>query len=351
MRKTVSVILCLILCLCLAVPAMAAPHRDMRTADSGDPALETAASLFGGAALLRDVYEVREGEAVPQAMAEGALLLGYARYLLPAADSDPTDSTETADAAALQGLLGQLFQGSAAVPETPSCPCITRAGDQLTFDLSDVDTETAGGAYIFSSWQDGARVTVLADLYSAIAYFGEDLDLIGEEYIIWVRTAQMVLERDEASALGYRLVSLASYPDWLDGALSEWELTLGEDYEVNLPSFFRLASSEDGTDTYTAEGLDAVLTIQTAPISGQDPLTAARDAYAAEHPAAVITMEPALSHFTAESDGAYVLYVCPEESDTMRIITLTFPSERQYEFSFYGEIIRNSFYCDGMGMG
>ena len=105
------------------------------------------------------------------------------------------------------------------MPETPSCPCITRAGEQLTFDLSDVDTETAGGAYIFSSWQDGARVTVLADLYSAIAYFGEDLDLIGEEYIIWVRTAQMVLERDDTSALGYRLVSLTSYPDWLDGAL------------------------------------------------------------------------------------------------------------------------------------
>ena len=62
-------------------------------------------------------------------------------------------------------------------------------------------------------------------------------------------------------------------------------------------------------------------------------------------------MEPDLSYFTAETDGMYVMYVVPEEADSLHVLTLTFPSERQYEFSFYGEIIRNSFYCEGMGLG
>ena len=350
MRKFI-LLTAMALCLCVAAPALGAPHRDVRTVLNGGTELETAVSLFGGAALMRDVYTVAEGEAVPQAMAEGTLLLGYGRHLLPNVDGDPTDGTETAQASELDGMLAKLFTGPAAVAETPACPCITRSGDSLTFDITDVDVESAGGACIFSAWQDGDRLTVLADLYTAIAYFGEEMDLIPEEYITWVRTALFVLERDEGALLGYRLVAMTAYPDWLDGALSEWELTLGEDYEVNLPTFFQLSSSEDGTDVYTADGIDASVTLQTVSAAGQDPLAAARDEYAAAHPEATINMEPGLYYFTAETDGAYVMYVWPESSDTLRIITLTFPSERQYEFSFYGEIIRNSFYCEGMGLG
>ena len=350
MRK-MTFVLSLFLCLSLAVSAVAAPCRDQRTLTDGSTALETAVSLFGGAALLRDVYSLAEGAACPQALAEGALLLGYGRHLYANADGDPTDGTETVSASALQALLGELFAGEAAVPETPTCPCITVTGDSLAFDITDVDVESAGGAYIFSAWNDGGRFTVLADLYNAIAYFGEEMEQIPEDCILWIRTVQMVLERNAASPLGYRLVSMSAYPDWLDGALNEWELTLGEDYEVNLPTFFSLTSSEDGADVYRAEGLDASVTIQTLSASGQDPLATARAQYAAEHPEALITMEPALYHFTAETDGTYALYVYPEGAENMRIITLTFPAERQFEFSFYGEIIRNSFWCEGIGMG
>ncbi len=350
MRKLYS-LFALLVCLSLAVPALAAPCRDPRTVSVAGPTLETAVSLFGGAALMRDVDALAEGAPVPQALTEGALLLGYGRHLLPGTDGDPNDGAETVDAAALSALLPGLFAGAADVPVTPSCPCITRTGDTLVFDVTDVDVESATGAYIFSSWQDGARVTVLADLYSAIAYFGEDMDAIPEDCVTWMRTAQLVLEESEVSPLGYRLVSLAAYPEWLDGTVSEWTMTLGEDYEVSLPSFLSLASSEDGVDLYVADGVSAQLTIQTLPATGADPLAAARAEYAAAYPDAAIVMEPALSYFTAETDGAYALYICPEASGTLRVLTLTFPGERQYEFSFYGEIIRNSFWCEGMGLG
>ena len=350
MRKLLAALIALT-CLCMSVSALAAPCRDVRQAAGADLTIETAASLFGGAALLRDVYSVAEGEPIPQELAEGVLLLGYGRHVLPNADGDPTDGTETADADQLNGLLSHLFSVPASVPDAPSCPCITRTGNSLAFDITEVDMEAAGGAYIFSSWAEGGRVTVLADLYMAIAYFGEAMDLIPEDCITWIRTALIVLEQDAESPLGYRLVSMTAYPDWLDGALNEWELTLGEDYEVNLPTFLSLSQSEDGVDTYAADGVDASLTIQTVAAMGEDPLSAARAEYAALHPEAAIVMEPALGHFTAETDGAYVLYICPEGADVMRVITLTFPGERQYEFTFYGEIIRNSFWCEGIGMG
>ena len=350
MRKLLLIV-SLVLCACLALPAYAAPCRDARGLNGVDEELDMAVSLFGGAALLRDVYSLAEGEEVPAAMAEGALLLGYGRQLLAGTDGDPDDGQETVSAAEAASLLPRLFAGAAVLPDAPTCPCIKREGENLVFDLSDVDVESAGGAHIFSAWQGGARVTVLADLYNAIAGFGEALELVPEEYITWIRTARFVLEKDVDAVLGYRLVSMEAYPDWLDGAVSEWELVLGEDYEVNMPTFFVLGSSEDGTDTYTVEGLDAQLTIQALPAAGENPLEAARAEYAAAHPEAAIAVEPELNHFTAETDGAFVLAVWPEGSDALRLITLTFPSERQYEFSFYGEIIRNSFYCDGMGLG
>ena len=349
--RRIIITVCLFLSLCLAAPALAAPSRDVRTLNDGGEALETAVSLFGGAALLRDVYDLEEGGEVPQALTEGVLLLGYSRSLLPNGNGSPADAAKTVDAAAVQDLLPQLFAGPAAVGETPSCPCIVRQGDSLVFDVSDVDTESAGGGYVFSSWQDGKRVTVLADLYTTIDGFGEDLDVIPEECLTWMRTAQFVLEQDENALLGYRLVSMVSYPEWLEGAVSEWELTMGEDYEVNLPTFFHLDVTDEGADTYKADQIDAKLTVAALPASGEDPLAAALEEYASAHPEAAIVMEAELGHFTAETDGAYVMYVRPEESDTLRVVTLTFPSERQYEFSFYGEIIRNSFYCEGMGLG
>ena len=95
MKKLIN-LLCLALCLCLAVPALAAPHRDRRTVTDLSEELETAVSLFGGASLLRDVYELKEGEPVPQALEEGALLVGFGRHLLPNLDGDATDGKETA---------------------------------------------------------------------------------------------------------------------------------------------------------------------------------------------------------------------------------------------------------------
>ena len=350
MRKITVVCVCL-LCLCLAVPTLAAPCRDARSVGAADPALEAAVSLFGGASVLKNIYSLAEGEACPQELAEGVLLLGYGRRLLPTADQSEATESVTVPAAEVQTLLGQLFAGRAAAPETPICPCITRANDSLSFDITDVDVEAAPGAYIFSSWTDGGKITVLADLYTAISGFGLPVGEIPEDCLFWNRTAQLVLTQDPVSPLGYRLVSMTAYPDWLDGTLTEWELTMGEDYEVSLPSFLRLTASEDGTDTYTAEGLAAQLTIQTLPATGEDPLAAARSAYAQSHPDAAILMEPALGYFTGETDGAYLLCVCPEGTESIRELTLTFPGERQYEFSFYGEIIRNSFWCEGGGEG
>ena len=124
--KKAFLALCMMLCVSLAATALAAPCRDVRT-EGRDAELENAVSLFAGAALMRDVTDFTEGEAVPQPLAEGVLLLGFGRHLLASTDGNPSDETETADAAALQPILSSLFSGDSQVPETPSCPCITSA--------------------------------------------------------------------------------------------------------------------------------------------------------------------------------------------------------------------------------
>jgi len=349
MRK-LTVFLTLILCLCLAT-ASAAPSRDLRTDTQTDASLATAVSLFAGAALLREVNGLEEGAPVPQALAEGALVLGCSRHLLPNQDGDPTDLTETIADEAAQLTLNSLFAAPVSVPQTPTCPCITRVEGGLKIDHTDIDVESAGSAYIFSVTQENGRLRVLADEYITLAYYVETVDLIPEDSIVWVRTAEMLLEPSAESPLGYRLVSLRHGTDWADGATSEWALTMGEDYEVNLPGSFKQVSSGAGETVYESAETGARLSVRVLNLAAADPLSAQREQYVASHPDARVVMEPSLYYFTGETAGEYVFCVAPENTATVHLLTMTFPAERQYEFSFYGEIIRNSFWCEGLGNG
>ena len=65
MRKFI-LLTAMALCLCVAAPALGAPHRDVRTVLNGGTELETAVSLFGGAALILYGYIACSGVKILQ---------------------------------------------------------------------------------------------------------------------------------------------------------------------------------------------------------------------------------------------------------------------------------------------
>ncbi|MBQ8081333.1 MAG: hypothetical protein IJ240_05475 [Clostridia bacterium] len=348
-KRCLSVLLALTV-LSLSAAALAAPSRDERTS-VGNQALRDAVSLFMGASLLRGVEGLNAGESPSQALIEGTLLLGFSRSILPSVDGDYADGTETVPDDVTEIYLSELFAAPAPIPTQPTCPCITRQEGALYFDFTDLESESSVGAHIFSVTDNGSTVTVLADLFTSVAFAGEPIETLPEDGLNWEYTAQITLEKNSDSQFGYRLIGYRLSPEWLDGALVEWRTVSGADYEASIPSILTVDSLGGAEDTFATADGSASLVIRTLNGAGGDRLQAARNDYAASHPGARIVYQGEVNLFTGETSGEYTICFAPEGVDTVRLLTLSFPAERQDEFSFYGEIIRNAFWCDGLGNG
>lgn len=353
-KRLTGLFLCLTLVFSCAV-SFAAPVRDLKTMQvDADDSLRSLVSLYAGAALLRDVPALKEGEAPSAPFVEGVLLLGLNRIVLPRVDENPLDDVETVPQDVLSTYYEELFvSGAFVMPDSPSCPCITRNGDKLIFDFSQLQGDQTVGARIYSVTKEDSRIHVFADVYSTF-YEGENAEDIPEDSITWETAMTLTLEKSQTSQFAYRLVSYETAPGYLDGALSEWRQVRGGSdhaYSALLPSILQFVETENSADLYrTADG-SASLSIETLSGTRSEKLDYYLSLYQSAHADASLIVEADLGYFTGEAAGEYTLCIAPENAGYAYRIVLTFPAERQAEFSFYGEIIRNSFGGDGLADG
>lgn len=353
-KRLTGFILCISMVIFSMTGAFAAPVRDARVMDvPADDSLRSLVSLYAGAALLRSVPALNEGEAPSEAYVEGVLLLGLSRIVLPRVDEDPLDDVETVPEDVLKTYYEELFaSGVFQMPDAPSCPCITRNDDKLTFDLSMLEGDQEGGARIYAIKKDDNRLTVSADMFTAIGYAGEMVEDIPEDCLTWEAGMTLVLEKDGKSQFGYRLVSFSTTPAYLDGAVNAWQNLSAAGYSLTAPTFFSPnAVAQNGANTYTSADGTAVLYVEAISDSRTEKLDYYRSLYEQSHADASLLVEADLNYFTGETAGEYTLLIAPEDGAYVYRVTLTFPAERQAEFSFYGEIIRNSFGGDGLANG
>ena len=361
LRRILPVFLALaLLCSC----AQAAPARDVRRMElKAGENLRSLVSLFGAASLLRDVRSLGENE-TSEPFLEGVLVLGLSRGLLPRTDDDPADGVETLTPEAarrtLSGLLGEKHTDSSF--DRPTCPCISRKDGELTVDYRNMEAETAGGARIFSIQREGDRLSVMADVYVSLASWQTNPQEVAEDCLTWEYTARFVLAEAEPSgpdgvSFGYTLVSMDSFPEWEKGCLDDWRSVREDRFSFILPPFFSRWNTEEspvtGDKTYTFASDDGqrLLTVTEEKAAANDPLGRFRTDVLAAHPDARVAMEPMLRYATAETSGEYDIVFAPKGSGEVFTFTMRFPAERQYEYSFIGEMIRNSFWCVGVPMG
>ncbi len=346
--KKLSALL-LILCLCCSC-ALAAPVRDARDmAVEEDDNLSALVSLMGGAVLMRDVSSLSAGETPSQPLVEGALLLGLFRFVLPRVDEQPLDDVETVPVDILKTYYRDLFaSGEFEAWDAPQCPCITRTdGSAFSFDFSDLEDDSYGGAKIYEITKSGNDLIVRADLYSSIGNEGVPAGDVPQSVLFWESGITLELQPSSASRFGYQVVSLTTTPAYENGAFSEWNVTEGEGYSMSLPQMLE----DKGGDVYqSADGL-VTLRVETITDTRSDRLSYYLEQYQSGHIDARVLAEADMGYFTGETDGEYTICFANEYSDSVYLLTLTFPAERQAEFSFYGEIIRNSFYGYGLAMG
>ena len=361
LRRILPVILALaLLCSC----AQAAPARDLKKMDlKVNESLRSLVSLFGAASLLRDVRTLGPEE-TSEPFLEGVLVLGLSRGLLPRTDGDPSDGVETLTAEAaletLKGLLGENHVHSSF--DRPTCPCITLRDGELAVSYQNMEAETAGGARIFSVLREGDHLNVFADVYSSLASWQTNPQEVAEDCLTWEYTVRFVLAQADGASnadapFGYRLVSMESFPEWEMGCLDDWRSVRKDSFSFILPPFFSRWNTEEspvtGDKKYTFESDDGQrsLIVTEEKARAADPLGDFRTDYLSVHPEAQVAMEPMLRYATAETAGEYAIVFAPKGSGEVFTFTMRFPTEHQWEYSFIGEMIRNSFWCVGVPMG
>ena len=303
-KRTVSALCAL--ALALSVPAaLAAPTRQEGTMEvREDEGLRGFLSTVMSAAVIRDLPALEEGEA-------------------PGAE-----------------LYRDFFaSGSFEMPSEGSCPCVRIEDGKMVMDLAELNETPLVGAYVYESRIADGRVYMKADLYTAWGYYMTEAPFIPEEDLTWYCSAEICLEAGEGKLFGWKLVSYRLGGVWQDGATSEWKEYTDEEsaWSLCLPSGFGESGAAEGfREWQTADG-SATLRMELLP-----PMSAGAESAGDEGLYGIITRE---------GDGRLKLVFRGEELEADASLTLDFPSDRLDEYSFYLEIIRNSFWMRGMPYG
>ena len=204
------------------------------------------------------------------------------------------------------------------------------------------------GAYIYAIQKTADGVVVSADVYTAPRFFGRVAETIPEDYLTWETAMTLTLRKDDASSLGYRLVSYDTAPGYLDGALSEWQTITGTaGYTATIPSIFQ----KTGEGQYQTADASARLSISAQGDARSEKLDYYRNQFQSAHPDAVLTVEADLGYFAGVTATSYTLCLALEGNGQVYTVELQYPAERAAEFSLYAEIIRNSFGGEGLAVG
>lgn len=348
-----SRLIAVLLCLCLfASSALAAPTRDAQLQEmTVDLGLQTLVEWVAGAAVLSDVTGM-EDALPPQALVEGMLSLGVYSGILAVQDQN----------ASRQALLpldeiashyDQIFtSGQYAAPQEALFPGLSYEAGGLKMDLSAHASNPRIGAYIYSTGFDGEKVHVKCDLYSYYEDYAVSAENLPENGMSWLCHGEFTLHYAPEMAYGYTLDSFVLSPVYLDGQLAAWQAieNTAYEYSVNLPAIFGLADdAADHMAWQTADG-EAEISIQVH-TGYQKSYDDALSDFLLSNPGQTVTQERDFSQFFAVGEGIYTLLIVPEGLEWAYTVTLSFPAQRQAEFTLYAEFIRNSMIVWGLSNG
>lgn len=341
----------LLLALCLALaafPALAAPARDIRAIEvTADDKLQTLVNI-ACEAIPEECFGAGACAVLEKDQAPSALLTAQALWTAVLLTGETTRiSEEEADR-----IYHQLFTSGtydAAAVAGSGSPFITAAEGALEVNPKASPTGL-GGAYIYEITFDGTDALVRCDLYNCEVE-GADVNEAPDELVSWTHCAELSLRFAPETEFGYTVNSIFLSPAFRDGNFGDWwEAENGDlEYSVNLPGSMKPA---DGTPEHwvfmNAEG-DASLTIE----AKEDDLSydQALAAFMTANPGKNVRQERLYDAFTLTEAGRFVMVVTADEYPVTFTLTLTFPAERQAEYEFYAEIIRNSFGVWGLSNG
>ena len=349
-KRLIALVLSLML---LGSSALAAPARDAQLEEMTiDRGLQTLVEMVLGAAALGDVAGLEENLPPSQRLLESALSLGIYSGNLPGAEGKQQGVVKISheDAAACAAML--FAQDDYTPLQASDFPGLTADKNGLAFDLSVQGANPLIGAHIYSTAFDGERVEVKCDLYAHYDSFLQSAQVLPEDALRWLCHGDITLRYAPESAFGYLVESFILSPAYLDGRLSDWQAVENTEFEysVNIPAILGLAEDAPGHMAWqTADGLVnlSVDVHQEEAPSYEETLSR----FMMNNPGLTVTEQREFSQFYAVGEGIYSLLIVSEWLPWSYTLTLTFPAERQAEFTLYAEFIRNSMIVWGLSNG
>ena len=354
MRRMISWLLMICLFVCLSPAALAAPLRDIQRADVAlDGGIQTLAEMVLGAAVMRDIDGLEAGEAPGQELVEGALALGLYHLSLPYHGDEIWDNKAALSVQEAANLYQMIFtSGEYTQPAAAVFPCVTARPDGLDFDLAPLGDHPVIGAAIYSAAFDGAMVEVQCDVFTYYGEYGQSAEMLPEDALTWLCNARVLMKFAPETAFGYTVSGFSLSETYQDGMLYDWNAVENSEFEysVNLPAILGLAADDPAHMAWqTADGLASV-TIDVWPDYEKNYDQTLAD-FLLQNPQQTVTQERDFGQFYAVGEGAFSLWIVSEDLSWAYELKMTFPPERQAEYTLYAEFIRNSMIVWGLSNG
>ena len=169
--------------------------------------------------------------------------------------------------------------------------------------------------------------------------------------LVWLLNGEFSLRFSPDSLFGYTVNAYTLSPFYQAGRTNTWEEAENTEFEysVFVPSHLGLADDTTARMVWQSADGTAMLTIEAE--EGALSFDEALAAFLQTHPGQTVTQQRLFDDFYAFSEGSFTLIVVSDDLPWHYTVTFTFPAERQAEYEFYSEIIRNSFSAWGISNG
>jgi len=201
------------------------------------------------------------------------------------------------------------------------------------------DENTYVGAHVYSCVEDGGCYVLECDVY--LEDGGDSLPAFAPDTAItWLCPATVCVQRAEE---GYQCVSCETGDYYQFAGMTA---VTGDGYSLSLPDLYSAGGDAYDYSCYDAAGaLVSGVRIRAVDAGGQTPEAYARALIGEDADSLILRSLPEVNMVTAQADGMCVIVYAGD--DQYHSLTVTYPEEREAEFTLYCEFMRNSFVVEG----
>ena len=329
------------LCLVMTAAAHAAPTRNLSTKALDHQELiaqvQPLADAVAAAAINQGILDYQNGSAPEAAFAEGLLYQALRSHLQVVEANEGVLTLSREEAMAIMDSL--FYHEDLPVILSPAAPGVSLEGDSLRFDISRADDFV--GTHIYDIAVNEEELLVHADIYRLNGIVASALEA-PEGSLVWLGHTVLRMKPEADSAVGFALAGFSVTERYQQSSMVQF--VQKDLFELQYPDFF----SEDlkTPDAFLSVGSpdhSAKLTVKAVPGKLESLLEIWRNEEQPPGATDSSWVENMRAIYTAPGLLRLAYYDPQNGQDLCLVAEMTYPPEKEFEFSLYQTFLDNSF--------